>query len=231
MSQPISAIIPAFNEAKRISQILEVLRKVQAVKEIIVVDDGSSDDTAGVAGHFSGVKVIRSTYNQGKTKSVRIGVREAKYEALLLMDADLEGLKPFHLTRLIDVWSSGYRMMILNYSSQEWVLRTITKGFPALSGVRCLEKKDFNQIKFLDTDRFELETRINRFFLDRKLPIGWIEGRGVRTPHKLAKYGPIYGNWLEYLACREIAFANGRLGGWGLLKQWHQIAGMRVNSD
>ena len=119
-------------------------------------------------------------------------------------------------------------MVILNYGAQEWVLRAIVKGFPALSGVRSLDKTEFDQVKFLDSDRFELETRINTYFLENDLLIGWVEGRGVRTPHKSSKYGPIYGSWLEFWAIKEIYFANGRLGGWGLYKQWWQIGDMKV---
>jgi len=119
-------------------------------------------------------------------------------------------------------------MMILSYSGRSWVLKSVIKSFPALSGVRCLYKSDFNLIRFADSDCFEMEVRINDHYLKNNLEIGWIEGNGVTTPLKYIKYGYVYGNWLEIWAFIEVIFANGWIGFWGILKQWRQISEMKV---
>ena len=59
----ISVIIPAYNEAKNILQVLEPLREVPAIKEIIVVSDGSTDDTVELVRGSGGVKVIALSSN------------------------------------------------------------------------------------------------------------------------------------------------------------------------
>jgi len=86
----VSIIVPAFNEAKTISKTLESLKNLNYPKDkikIIVVDDGSWDETANIASQFSGVKVIRKK-NGGKASAINMGLREVKTELVAVMDAD-----------------------------------------------------------------------------------------------------------------------------------------------
>lgn len=90
----LSIVIPAFNESARLRSTLPVLIAHVADRdaEIIVVDDGSDDDTALVAGAILGTfsgQVIRLPENRGKGAAVRAGVAAARGEAVLFMDADL----------------------------------------------------------------------------------------------------------------------------------------------
>ncbi len=91
----LSVVIPAFNEAQRIGPSLErVLAFLSArpgAHEILLVDDGSADDTAGVAGAFAGqgVRVLRLPENRGKGAATRRGVLASTGERVLLTDADL----------------------------------------------------------------------------------------------------------------------------------------------
>ena len=89
----LSVVIPAFNEAKRLPRTLEACRSYLLARriahEILVVDDGSSDDTGGVAEKFEGVTVLRCDRNRGKGHAVRYGVLRARGSRVLFMDADL----------------------------------------------------------------------------------------------------------------------------------------------
>jgi glycosyltransferase involved in cell wall biosynthesis len=84
----VSAIIPARNEAARIAETLESLKMVAGIDQIIVVDDGSIDDTASVA-EAHGADVLRLPRSQGKGGAMNAGVRASHGEALLFLDADL----------------------------------------------------------------------------------------------------------------------------------------------
>lgn len=91
----ISVIVPAYNEEKTIASVLEaLLREVETVYEIIVVDDGSKDQTATIAEAVSQreprVKVIRQPANAGKTAALRTGFAASNGEIVLIQDADLE---------------------------------------------------------------------------------------------------------------------------------------------
>lgn len=84
----VSVIIPAYNEADSLKSLLPALNDILGNKgEIIVVDDASKDDTASVA-RAMGARVISSPYNMGNGASVKKGLRAARKELVLLMDAD-----------------------------------------------------------------------------------------------------------------------------------------------
>jgi len=88
---PVSVIIPAFNEEAAVytgvTAIKEVLRKEKINNEIIVVDDGSKDNTAAEAGK-AGAKVIRHMKNRGYGASLKTGIRCANNDILVIVDAD-----------------------------------------------------------------------------------------------------------------------------------------------
>jgi glycosyltransferase involved in cell wall biosynthesis len=82
-----SIVIPAFNEGAAIADVVCQLRTVAAWAEIIVIDDGSSDDTAQHAA-AAGATVVRHPYNKGNGAAVKTGIRRASGEWVLILDAD-----------------------------------------------------------------------------------------------------------------------------------------------
>ncbi len=82
-----SVVIPAFNEAAAIACVLRDLRHVAAWHELLVVDDGSSDDT-GATAMSAGARVIRHPYNLGNGAAVKTGIRQATGTFVLILDGD-----------------------------------------------------------------------------------------------------------------------------------------------
>jgi glycosyltransferase involved in cell wall biosynthesis len=83
----VSVIIPAFEEGAAVADVITTLQKAAAWGEIIVVDDGSSDDTARYAIE-AGAEVARHPYNKGNGAAVKTGIRRASREYVLIIDAD-----------------------------------------------------------------------------------------------------------------------------------------------
>ena len=83
----VSVIIPAFDEERAIGPVIASLRAAAPWREIIVVDDGSTDRTGEVA-RAAGANVIRHPYNIGNGASVKSGIREASGDFILIMDGD-----------------------------------------------------------------------------------------------------------------------------------------------
>ena len=83
----VSVVIPAMNESHAIAGVVSKLLASAAWREVIVVDDGSSDDTAAQA-RAAGARVIRHPYNKGNGAAVKTGIRNASGEYVLIVDAD-----------------------------------------------------------------------------------------------------------------------------------------------
>jgi len=83
----VSIVIPAFNESESIAEVVGILRDAAPWREIIVVDDGSTDGTGDRAA-AAGATVVRHPYNIGNGAAVKNGIRRASGEYILIVDAD-----------------------------------------------------------------------------------------------------------------------------------------------
>jgi len=99
-SPSVTLIIPAYNEAPRIGKVIKQAQQVKEINEIIVVDDGSKDDTGKIAKEF-GAKVITHHKNMGKGEAIGTGIAHAKKDILLFLDADLSNITPEKIKMLI----------------------------------------------------------------------------------------------------------------------------------
>ena len=101
------AILPAFNESKNIRKVIEKTKK--QVSKVLVVDDGSSDNTSSIA-RKAGADVIRLEKNSGVGYASRIGLKKAikeKYDIIVFLDADGQ-LDPKYITQFIEKVKEGY---------------------------------------------------------------------------------------------------------------------------
>jgi len=98
--QGVTCIIPAVNEEKTIGKVIECVKQVPEVTEIIVVDDGSTDETAAVARKHK-VKVAQHDHNLGKGAAMKTGARKARNNFLVYIDADLRNISPQIIRKLI----------------------------------------------------------------------------------------------------------------------------------
>lgn len=94
-----SVIVPAFNEAAAIARVVAGVRAAATWLEIIVVDDGSTDETVARAAE-AGARVIRHPYNKGNGAAVKTGIRNAAGAFILIFDADGQHL-PDDAVRLV----------------------------------------------------------------------------------------------------------------------------------
>jgi dolichol-phosphate mannosyltransferase len=112
----LSVIIPVFNEKGTISELLGKVKSVDVEKEIVIVDDGSTDGTRGILEAVAGcrmpdagkneIKIIYHEKNQGKGVAIRTGLKNITGDIVIIQDADLE-YDPQDYPKLIEPILSG----------------------------------------------------------------------------------------------------------------------------
>src|SRR5688572_27473718 len=106
----ISVILPAKNEAEGLRRTLPALAAALPGAEVLVVDDGSTDDTAAIA-RAHGASVVSSPYSMGNGAAIKRGARAASGEVLVFMDADGQH-DPAHIAGLLARLDEGYDMVV-----------------------------------------------------------------------------------------------------------------------
>ena len=87
---PYSLIIPIYNEENTISKLLDALQSLDKDAQIIIVDDGSIDETDTILKNASGIDIITIENNQGKGAAIRAGLEKVERDLVIIMDGDLE---------------------------------------------------------------------------------------------------------------------------------------------
>ena len=106
----VSIVLPAKNESGAIGQTLAQIQQLQLAHEIIVVNDGSTDQTKQVA-ESAGAKVVTHPYSKGNGAAIKTGARTATGDIIVFMDADGQH-DPQDITRLIEKIEQGYDLVV-----------------------------------------------------------------------------------------------------------------------
>ncbi|MGI6227932.1 MAG: glycosyltransferase family 2 protein [Peptococcales bacterium] len=166
----LSVVIPAYNEEKYIGQVLECLIKIPYLTEIIVVNDGSTDNTAQIVKSYS-VKLINLTENIGKGGAMLVGAKAALSEYIFFMDADLVGLDEKHISSMVEEIEEGYDMIVGIFDGGRKTTDLAQVIAPFLSGQRIVKKKHLFQINDLHVSRFGVEVALTKFAAKHNLKV------------------------------------------------------------
>lgn len=184
----VDCVIAARNEAPTVADVVAVCREVACVREVIVVDDGSDDDTATRA-EAAGAKVIRRVADLGsKAHAMAAGVASSDADLILFVDADLIGITPAHLEAICRPVLDGDATMSLgtfDYPYRNWlVLR-----FPPTTGERIIPRWVFAAIPAHKLDGYTIEIMINEVITEAGLPSNARTMKGVTHRTKRDKFG------------------------------------------
>ncbi|MDI6602097.1 MAG: glycosyltransferase family 2 protein [Thermoanaerobacteraceae bacterium] len=159
----ISALIPAFNEEKTVGNVIGVLKSCEKIDEIIVINDGSEDRTLEVAKSY-GVDVIDLKQNIGKGGAICKGLEIAKGDIILILDADLIGLKKNHIYDMINpIIFDNVDMTIGIFTNGRVTTDLAQKFAPFLSGQRAIKRHILNDINNLEITRYGFEIALTKY--------------------------------------------------------------------
>ena len=160
----VTAIIPAFNEAHNIGVVLDTLTVSPLISEIVVISDGSEDHTVSVASAFEEVRVIELLDNRGKGGALKVGLENSCGDIILILDADLIGLKEEHINILLQPVTSGRTKMTIGlFEKGRPVTDLAQKVAPFLSGQRALKRELLENISDIDLSRFGIEVALQHY--------------------------------------------------------------------
>ncbi|WP_200759441.1 glycosyltransferase family 2 protein [Effusibacillus dendaii] len=165
-------IIPAYNESSNIGRVLQVVIGMRDdFQEVVVVDDGSTDQTSDVSLQY-GARVIRLETNQGKGGAIAAGLRACGTPFLTLLDADLIGLRPDHLRLLAAPVLQGEAAMSMGIFSAgrkrtDWA----QKVAPSITGQRVLRRELLETMPGLANARYGVDYALTAHAKRMKLPV------------------------------------------------------------
>lgn len=189
----VSVIIPAFNEADTIANVIASALPHPWVEEVIVVDDGSTDQTAQVA-EAAGARVIRLGRNRGKTAAMDAGVRSAKADILLFLDADVTGHTQQTLSQIMQPVIEGrFEMYVGLRARSTLMLNRALRYFPIIGGERALTRRLWESIPQNSVAGFQIEIALNYSSKQFEKGMGFELMYGTSHRIKERKYGVVTG--------------------------------------
>jgi glycosyltransferase involved in cell wall biosynthesis len=208
----LSIVIPVYNEEATIEQVLARLAALPIAKEIIVVDDCSTDHTRELLKqyeHAAEMHVVFKPHNEGKGAALRTGFRRATGDVVVVQDADLE-YDPRDILRLLQPIVAdeadvvyGSRFLTAEHQDRSWLHRTgnhlLTRASNALTGLELTDMETCYKAFRRDVLRgFEIEQ--NRFGFEPE-----VTAKVARRGHRIEEV-PIHYAARGYAEGKKIGF-------------------------
>lgn len=188
MQNKFTIVIPAKNEGENLANLLPEIREIYPDIKLIVVDDGSTDDTAPVA-HAYDATVVSHPYSMGNGAAIKSGARACDTEIIVFMDADGQHA-PNDIARLLEMYEEGHMMVVgaRNANTHASIMRraanfiynkiaSIITGHVILdltSGFRVVDRNAFTQYLYMLPNGFSYPTTSTMAFFRSGLSVAYV---------------------------------------------------------
>lgn len=204
------ALVPAFNEEPRLASVLDVIVSSPQVDKTIVIDDGSRDNTAGVAATYP-VEVLRLAANRGKGAALQAGLALAPGAAYyLFLDADLLNFRHEHISALLKPLQDNENVAMsvgVFRCGHKKSVNLAQQYFSILNGQRGLRRSFVEILPDLDWSRFGVEILLSRYAALAGLEVAQPALQGISHVTKEEKLGFLRGFDYRLQMFRECLYA------------------------
>lgn len=222
----ISCIVPVYNESSRVDAVLDVLVGHELIDEVIVINDGSSDDSEKILKKRRGIKLISYKKNRGKSHAVKEGLMAAKNDWVMMIDSDLKGLNRQNIKDLVEPIRTNRADLAMTLRKNSLGLFKFFK-LDFVSGERIFRKnfiKNLNELEKLPG--FGLEVFLNEIIIQNKEQFVVVNWPNVDTPRKSVKFGFWAGVKGDFKMISQIKKV---IGLFGILKQFEKMRRLRIS--
>jgi glycosyltransferase involved in cell wall biosynthesis len=224
---PIDVVMAARDEQATVADNVAAARGCRHVREVIVVDDGSTDDTA-VRAREAGARVVSLVGSQGsKAHAMEAGVAATDADTILFVDADCVGLASHHIDAIVEPYVAGRAFMSLGAFDYGRFWNPLVLRWPPLSGERIVPRWVFETIPPEKLHGYTIEVRINEVVAEHRLPTVARTMEGVFHRTKREKHGRLEGYRRTWWMYRDLLRML-RPGGVRWRTYWFYLRGLTV---
>lgn len=203
-----AAVIPALDEERTVAGVVATAAASPLVDEVIVVDSGSRDRTAEFAAR-AGARVVTEGRG-GKGQAMAAGVAATDADTIVFLDADLIGLRPDHVDRLVRAVTSGGAGMACGLFDRgrrwNWLFLHVS---PILTGERALPRALFESVDHRDIAGYRVEAALNSRAGELGLDVTAFVCDGMSHRRKEEKHASRLAGLRSKLAMIATAYASG----------------------
>lgn len=188
----VTALVPCYNEEKRIHLVLEALSSFAIIDQILVVDDGSSDNTSTEVAAYPKIKLVKLEKNIGKGGAVREGLRHVTTDITYLCDGDLNGLKQEELEKVLrPVIENDVQICVGVLKRHGKFYQFLRRNLlPLISGQRAVKTDLLKKImSHKQADGWGIEPFMNAYCKRNKIKIKRVDLNGIRDVLNMRKRG------------------------------------------
>lgn len=189
----VAAIIAAHNEEMTVGQVVKILADSKLFQEIIVVSDGSTDNTARRAREAGAACVCELPFQHGKGLAMKYGVLESKAPFLFFCDADILEISKGLIEKILAPVLSGELAMCVGLRDRGPFLTPIARHMPLTSGIRAMKREVFEGAPEKYLRGFMVEVALNYFCRTHGLPYGTVICEDFKFRRKIEKVGILRG--------------------------------------
>jgi len=196
----VSAVVCAYNEEKTIRNVLVTIAMSRIFDEIIIVNDGSTDNTGNIIKALKWLNItdIHLPENKGKGNAMATGIETSTSEIIVFCDADVSDLQNEHFIQLIKPIIENEADMTLGQVVETVInikinpiyrkARSVNNLFKSFTGERAIVKKDILPIiEDIKTSKFGVETLINHYYQSKGKRVKYVMLKGLNHPTKFEK--------------------------------------------